>query len=100
MREPRPASRLVLGVDGMKYGSEIDAEIDGLLDGCFSGGSGPRAMAYLESITIRRVLGPDASDQHLRHLEGARWLVGVIRERIANFKRAQEADNERHERSG
>ena len=85
----------MLGPDGLSYGRATNAEIDSLLDGCFSGGAGPRALAYLESITTRRVLGPDASDQHLRHLEGARWLVGVIRQRIANHKSTTVRNHER-----
>jgi hypothetical protein len=68
-----------------------------VIDGCFSGGSGPRALAYLESITTRRVLGPEASNDYLRHLEGARWLVGVIRQRMANHRATTVRDHERHQ---
>ena len=88
---------MVAAPDGLTYGAATSAEIDSLLEGCFSGGSGPRALAYLESITTRRVLGPDATDGQLRHLEGARWLVGVIRARMANHKKTTEKANERHE---
>jgi hypothetical protein len=86
---------MVTGPDGFSYGRDTSAEIDSLLDGCFSGGAGPRALAYLESITTRRVLGPDCTNDHLRHLEGARWLVGVIRQRMQNHRKSVERTNER-----
>jgi hypothetical protein len=70
------------GPDGITYSKAIDAEINSLALGTFASGAGPRFLEYLEGITVRRVLGPEASDSHLRHLEGARWLVGVIRQRM------------------
>lgn len=42
-----------------------------------------RVLKYLESISRNRVLGPDATDAQLRHLEGARWFYGIIDRRIA-----------------
>lgn len=42
-----------------------------------------RVLKYLEGITRNRVLGPDTTDAQLRHMEGARWLYGIIDRRIA-----------------
>ena len=81
LRERR--SGAVIGPDGVSYTQETSDEINALAHGTFSAGSGVRFLQYLESITTRRVLGPDAPDSHLRHLEGARWLVGIIRQRMA-----------------
>lgn len=86
-RPTRPAAAAkrdaaVIGPDGASYSKTMDATINDLALGTFNTGSGPRFMEYLESITVRRVLGPEAPDSHLRHLEGARWLVGVIRQRM------------------
>jgi hypothetical protein len=86
---------MVQAPDGLMYGRDTSEEIDDLLEGCFTWGGGPKALAYLESITTRRVLGPDATDQYLRHLEGARWLVGVIRARMENHRKKKAASNER-----
>lgn len=94
---PRTQSKAVTAPDGLTYGATTSAEIDEILTGCFTTGAGPRALAYLESITTRRVLGPDCTDGHLRHLEGARWLVGVIRARMANHKLTKEKVNERRD---
>lgn len=81
-RAGRKRTETAKGPDGITYSDKVNSEIDSLAVGTFVGGSGPRFLAYLESITTRRVLGPEAPDSHLRHLEGARWLVGVIRQRI------------------
>ena len=48
----------------------------------FSGPAGEAFLDYLESITLRAVGGPDIPDAALRHQEGTRWLVQVIRARI------------------
>lgn len=77
-----PRRRLVLGSDGGRYAKEVDDDINALAAGTFGTPAGQRFLQYLEGITTRRVLGPDAPDSHLRHLEGARWLVGVIRQRV------------------
>lgn len=82
MRVARERKQKIASPDGMTYSVEIDAEINGLAVGTFTHGAGERFLQYLEGITTRRVLGPEAPDSHLRHLEGARWLVGIIRQRI------------------
>lgn len=91
--EPRAHSRKapgqVTGPDGFVYSQQVDEEINAVLSGSLGHGIGLRAMAYLESITTRRVLGPESTDGHLRHLEGARWLVGVMRQRIAAGQKAK-----------
>jgi hypothetical protein len=39
---------------------------------------GCQVMRHLRSITVDRVIGPDASDALLRHLEGQRQLIHYI----------------------
>lgn len=41
----------------------------------FGGADGELALDYLRQLTVRRALGPDASDAALRMLEGQRQLV-------------------------
>ena len=86
VRPGRTRQKTVTGPDGFSYTEKVNDEINGLAAGCLRGGAGPRFLQYLESITTRRVLAPTASDAELRHLEGARWLVGVIRQRMAAHK--------------
>lgn len=39
---------------------------------------GERLFRHLDGVTRRRVLGPDAGDAALRHLEGQRQLVAYL----------------------
>lgn len=41
----------------------------------FAGDAGARVLAHLRRLTRDRVLGPEASDALLRHVEGQRALV-------------------------
>jgi len=45
---------------------------------CFQDRDGDRVLAYLKATTTERALGPGASDNVLRHLEGQRQLVAHI----------------------
>lgn len=44
----------------------------------FRSEAGCQVMRHLRAITMDRVVGPDASDAILRHLEGQRQLVNYI----------------------
>jgi hypothetical protein len=44
----------------------------------FSGSDGDRALRHLRALTLDRALGPEASPEALRHLEGQRALVRHI----------------------
>jgi hypothetical protein len=50
---------------------------------CFASPDGAAVLAHLTAMTMRRALGPDASDQALRHLEGQRQLVAHLHALIA-----------------
>jgi len=50
---------------------------------CFSTNDGEALLEYLRSLTTARVLGPDASDTMLRHLEGQRQLIAYLNLLIA-----------------
>ena len=43
---------------------------------------GKEVLKYLRSITIEYVNGPTVTTDELRHIEGQRYLVGVIEQRI------------------
>ncbi|MEX2618397.1 MAG: hypothetical protein WD767_20115 [Alphaproteobacteria bacterium] len=59
------------------------SEIEKSFARCFSGPDGDSVLAQLRAMTTDRVLGPDASDSALRHLEGQRHLVIQIGAMIA-----------------
>ena len=50
---------------------------------CFGSPEGEAALHHLTDMTLRRALGPDAADAHLRHLEGQRQLVAYTHALIA-----------------
>lgn len=79
-----------LGVDNYPRAEEEDNRISVNVRSLFSSPSGKEVLKYLRSITIESVQGANASDAELRHLEGQRYLVGLIERRI---KHAEKVDN-------
>lgn len=47
---------------------------------------GQMVIDYLTSITINYVSGPEITDQQLRHLEGQRYLVSIMKQRMQHGK--------------
>jgi len=45
---------------------------------CFSGPDGEKVLKHLRAITLERALGPSATAEMLRHIEGQRQLVSYI----------------------
>jgi hypothetical protein len=78
-----------LGVDNYPRAEEEDNKISLNVKSLFSSPSGKEVLKYLRSITIESVQGANASDAELRHLEGQRYLVGLIERRI---KHAEKVD--------
>ncbi len=78
-----------MSVDGVGRSDEAEKRINEALALCFSGANGEFALKYLRSITIERVMGPNFDPNSLAHIEGQRFIVGIIEQRI---KRAQQGD--------
>ncbi|MEO2175463.1 MAG: hypothetical protein ABGY96_15335 [bacterium] len=76
----------IYGIDGATRSLEAEKKINKLLAGIFSGDNGQAALDYLRSITLNNVSGPGIEDHVLRHLEGQRFLVGIIIQRIDRGK--------------
>lgn len=81
---------LHLGVDNFPRSKEDDEIISRNINSVFKTPNGKAVLKYLRSITIESVQGPNASDAELRHLEGQRYLVGVIERRISHAQRIKE----------
>jgi hypothetical protein len=79
----REGPNLDLGPDGIPRSHAEQKRINELLALAFKGEAGKAAMDYLRSISIERVGGPHISNDELRHLEGMRFIVGVISQRIS-----------------
>ena len=72
----------IIGPDGIQRNESEEKRINNAFDVTFRPESGKAVMDYLKSITIQVAAGPEATDQYLRHLEGQRYIVGLISKRI------------------
>jgi hypothetical protein len=82
-------SPINLGIDGVQRSKANDQNISVTVAEVFSSPSGEAVLNYLKSITINMVHGPDVSTASLRHIEGQRFIVGLIEQRIAHGHRSK-----------
>ena len=71
-----------LGPDGVARLPEIERKLNMLFLATFTTPAGAEVLKHLRKITIEAVCGPEITDSHLRHLEGRRFLVGIVEQRI------------------
>jgi hypothetical protein len=71
-----------LGVDGIQRPHQKDKEISLNVAEVFNTPAGKAVLKYLRSITIEMVNGPNVTTEELRHLEGQRYIVGLIESRM------------------
>lgn len=84
------------GCDGVKRLIKEENRLNQLAVAAFTSGAGKEFLEYLRSITIESVGGPAISNDHLRHLEGARWVVGIMEtRRLLGNKERENATGER-----
>ena len=79
-----------LGIDGFRRSPSEDTKLSLNTASLFQTDLGKEVLKYLRSITIESVNGAGVTDAELRHLEGQRYLVGLIETRI---KHAHEVKN-------
>ena len=73
-------------MDNFKRGSDEEENLNSAFSALFGTDIGLSVLQYLKSITIDSVGGPEISDNSLRHLEGQRYIVGLIQRRINKGK--------------
>jgi hypothetical protein len=78
---------IVTGIDGIHRSEASEAALNSLFAAIFAGAAGEQALAYLRSITTNLVNGPGVTDGVLRHLEGQRFLTGIIAARVEHGRR-------------
>lgn len=71
-----------IGLDGRHWKPETEAKLNALALRVFSTGDGYELLNYLKNITLNCPLPPDATDGQLRHMEGQRYIVGVLMQRM------------------
>ena len=81
-----------LGIDGFRRSPSEDTKISLNIASLFQTDLGKEVLKYLRSITIESVNGAGVTDAELRHLEGQRYLVGLIETRIKHAHKVK--DNE------
>ena len=70
--------QFVMGPDGRERSRAEQVELSSLAANTFKTKGSQQFLTFLKSITINRVTDAGITDAELRHLEGQRYLVGVI----------------------
>lgn len=78
--KPMPNQNLV-GLDNFTRNPDEETRLNDLFQSVFKQPNGKEILKYLKSITIEAVTGGEVTDGTLRHLEGQRYLVGLIQRR-------------------
>tara|TARA_R100001460_G_scaffold70684_1_gene111325 strand:+ start:969 stop:1256 length:288 start_codon:yes stop_codon:yes gene_type:complete len=73
--------KTLIGLDGMERTPDQEEALNAVARALFTSDAGKTFIQYLKSITIETVAGPDIDDKQLRHLEGQRYIVGLIQRR-------------------
>lgn len=77
-KKPIPAK----SIDGYVRTEDQERELNKTFAGLFKGEDGKKVLDYIKSITTEAVAGPNIDSNQLFHLEGMRFLAGVIQTRI------------------
>jgi len=83
------SNKVNIGIDGYQRKSEDDVIISKNIAQIFESPTGKEVLRYLRSVTIEMVNGPNVTTEELRHLEGQRYIVGLIEQRIAHAHRSK-----------
>ena len=79
--------KTLIGLDGMERTPDQEEALNAVSRALFTSDAGKTFMQYLKSITIETVAGPDIDDKQLRHIEGQRYIVGLIERRMVQASR-------------
>jgi hypothetical protein len=70
------------GADGKIRAHDIEKKLNIMAADVFGQGAGAEFFDYLRSITTNVASGPEVNTNALLHLEGQRYIVGLISQRI------------------
>lgn len=82
-------NKVNIGLDGIQRETDKDKQISQNVAEVFSSPTGKEVLRYLRSITIEMVNGPNVTTEELRHVEGQRYIVGLLEQRIAHAHRSK-----------
>lgn len=83
-------NKVNIGLDGVQRQSDKDKQVSQNVAEVFSTPTGKEVLRYLRSITIEMVNGPNVTTEELRHIEGQRYIVGLLEQRIAHAHRSKQ----------
>ena len=83
------SQKVNIGIDGVQRKSDLDKQISHNVSKVFESPAGKEVIRYLRSVTIEMVNGPNVTTEELRHIEGQRYIVGLIEQRIAHSHRSK-----------
>lgn len=80
MKQTKP--NRILGLDNFERDTQQEELLNTLFESVFKQENAQEILRYLKQITIESVAGSEISDSALRHLEGQRYIVGLIQRRV------------------
>lgn len=83
-------NKVNIGLDGIQRSTDLDKQVSQNVAEVFSTPAGKEVLRYLRSITIEMVNGPNVTTEELRHIEGQRYIVGLLEQRIAHAHRSKQ----------
>ena len=78
----REKPKITNSIDGYSRSAEAEQILNKHFANVFKSDDAKEVLDYLKSITIEAVAGPNIDSNRLFHLEGMRFLVGIINTRI------------------
>ena len=84
--------KTLIGLDGIERTPEQEQTLNAVFNALFKAEPGATVLAYLKSITIDTVAGPEIGNEQLRHIEGQRYIVGLIQRRMSKGKSQQKVE--------
>lgn len=70
------------GPDGVVRSEKEERRINAVVVSVLGTTAGKEVMDYLRSISTNVAGGPNVTNDHLRHLEGMRYLTAILQSRI------------------
>lgn len=81
--------------DGRKRSVEDEHRLNEACAITFATDAGQFVLDYLKHITIHAVAGPGVDPGHLMHLEGQRFVVGIIEARVKHGQNQEPKEKSR-----
>ena len=85
--------------DGRKRSIDDERRLNDAFASTFKGADGELVLAYLRNVTIQAIGGPGITPDHLMHLEGQRFAVALIEQRIQYGQQNLPAKEASHDRT-